>query len=80
MGLDQFSCLYVMKAVNSTRDPMTMVQPVYLVSMLEYSMVMGYDWWDVLASLRSGKSDFTTSCFLNCNVKLFWYAILEINY
>ena len=42
-----------MKAVN-TRDPVTQVVPAYLVGMLEYAILMGYDWWDVNAALRPG--------------------------
>ncbi len=54
VGFDQSSCLYVMKAVN-TRDPVTQVSPVYLVSMLEYTMGTGYDWWDVIAAIKPGR-------------------------
>ena len=53
VGFDQSSCLYVMKAVN-TRDPVTQVPPIYLVTMLEYVILTGYDWWDIIAALKPG--------------------------
>lgn len=53
VGLDQYSCLYVMKTVN-TRDPVTQVPPAYMVAMLEYSLLFKYDWWDILAALKPG--------------------------
>lgn len=54
VGLDQFHCLYVMKVVN-TRDPVTQVLPVHLVGMLEYLLMNGYDWWEVLTAIRPGQ-------------------------
>ena len=54
VGINQNSCLYMMKAVN-TRDPVTEIPMPYLVGMLEYLMSTGYDWWDVLASLKPGR-------------------------
>ena len=53
VGFDQSSCLYVMKAVN-TRDPVTQVSPIYLVTVLEYVILTGYDWWDIIAALKPG--------------------------
>ena len=53
VGLDQYSCLYVMKTVN-TRDPVTHVLPAYMVAMLEYTVMYKYDWWDIMAALKPG--------------------------
>ena len=54
VGVDQNSCLYVMKAVN-TRDPVTEMSVSLLVGMTEYLMCLGHDWWDVLATLKPGE-------------------------
>ncbi len=56
VGVDQYNCLYVMKVVN-TRDPVTQVPVVYLVGMLEYLLLSGMDWWDVLAGLKPGNGE-----------------------
>ena len=53
-GVDQLGCMYVMQMVN-TRDPMTQVVPQYLVSLLEYCLITGSDWWDVVAVIKPGK-------------------------
>ena len=58
VGIDQNSCLYVMKAVN-TRDPVTEMSIPLLVGMLEYLMCLGHDCWDVLATLKQGKHSMT---------------------
>ena len=54
VGVDQLGTMYVMKVVN-TRDPVTQVSALYLVGLLEYNIVAGYDWWDVLAALKLSK-------------------------
>lgn len=54
VGVDQHGSLYAMQMVN-TRDPMTQVAPPFLVSMLEYSLVAGTDWWDVAAVIKPGQ-------------------------
>ena len=54
VGIDQLGTLYAMKVVN-TRDPVTNVAPNYLAGMLEYCIVAGTDWWDVLAVIRSSE-------------------------
>ena len=54
VGIDQLGTMYAMKVVN-TRDPVTHVPPTYLLAMLEYCIVAGFDWWDVLAALRHSK-------------------------
>ncbi len=69
VGLDQYSCLYVMRAVN-TRDPLTMTPPVYLVALLEYAIIMGYDWWDILASLRPGRISFYLGYMVTLDVDI----------
>ena len=53
VGIDQYSCVYVMKTMN-TRDPVTQVPPVYLVNMFEYLMTAGIDSWDVLMAVKPG--------------------------
>lgn len=53
VGIDQYSCVYVMKTMN-TRDPVTQVPTVYLVGMFEYLMTSGIDWWDVLTVVKPG--------------------------
>jgi len=59
IGVDQHSCLYVMRTMN-TRDPVTEVPPVYLVNMFEYLLVSGFDFWDVLTAVKSGLSSFSS--------------------
>ena len=61
LGVDQTDSLYVMRVANS-RDPVTQVAPLFLVGMLEYQMLTGYDWWDVIAAIRpgNGRSDWST--------------------
>lgn len=67
VGIDQYSCLYVMKVVN-TRDPVTQVPPVYIVGMLEYIMMTSLDWWDVLATVKPGNDSFNYSSLPIFNV------------
>ena len=62
VGIDQYSCVYVMKAAN-TRDPVSQVPPQYLVAMLEYLITAGYDWWDIQAAVRPGEWPLLTSRF-----------------
>ena len=52
-----------MKAVN-TRDPVTQVPPIYLVTMLEYVILTGYDWWDIIAALKPGMISVVRTCKL----------------
>ena len=44
----------MMKVVN-TRDPVTQVQPSYLVAMLECLTMSGHDCWDLLIALKPGE-------------------------
>jgi len=56
IGVDQHSCVYVMRTMN-TRDPVTEVPPVYLVNMFEYLLTSGFDFSDVLTAVKSGITD-----------------------
>jgi len=51
VGLDQIGSLYGMRAAN-TRDPLTALSPPYIVNLLEYGIVVGHDWWDVMAAIK----------------------------
>lgn len=57
VGVDQYSCMYVMKVVN-TRDPVTQVPTIFIVCMLEYVLLTGLDWWDVLTAVKPGNERF----------------------
>jgi len=54
IGVDQHSCMYMMRTMN-TRDPVTEVAPLYLVNMFEYLFTSGFDFWDVLTAVKSGR-------------------------
>ena len=56
IGVDQHSCVYVMRTMN-TRDPVTEVSPPYLVSIFEYLLTSGFDFWDLLTAVKSGTDD-----------------------
>ena len=55
VAVDNTGCLHLIKTVN-TRDPMTQVSGQNIVNLLEYALVSGYDWWDILLALRPGEN------------------------
>jgi len=66
IGIDQYSCVYVMRTMN-TRDPVTEVPPVFLVNMFEYLLTVGFDFSDVLTAVKSG---INRHFFLSLTLKL----------
>ncbi|XP_064636432.1 mediator of RNA polymerase II transcription subunit 16-like [Lineus longissimus] len=53
VAVDAQGVLYVLRPLN-LRDQSQLLPPVYIVSLLEYAMVTGFDWWDIMLLVKSG--------------------------
>lgn len=57
VGVDNYGSVTLFRAVSS-RDATNQVHPSLIISLLEYKLVVGHDWWDVLLLLRPSKLSF----------------------
>lgn len=48
------SSVYLLRSAN-TRDGPVQMSPSYLSHLLEYSVIAGIDWWDILLAVRPGE-------------------------
>lgn len=61
--------VYLFKTYNGGRDSTMQLPPTSIVLLLEYAMVTGQDWWDVLLAVRQGTSFYSAVFMFYLNVR-----------